>query len=116
MIGEQFALRHLKSVLSYTHQPGSRFVAAQGVTISAQLDPEACQIFVERGYRRSEVEQLFADQQALAFTLRQETTLLATCFAFRVAETVWEIGGVYTMPAERRKGHARRLVESALQR
>ena len=40
--------------------------------------------------------------------------MIAACFAFRISETVWEIGGVYTVPAERRKGHARRLVQTAL--
>ncbi len=114
VIGEQFALRHVKSVRSYTNQPGSHFVLTQDVRISEQLEKKACQIFVERGYRRSEIEELFVNRQALLFELRQNERLVAACFAFRIAETVWEIGGVYTVPDQRRKGHARRLVETAL--
>ena len=42
--------------------------------------------------------------------------MVATCFAYPNFSSVYEIGGVYTIPSERRKGYARLLVETALHR
>ena len=36
------------------------------------------------------------------------------CFTFKNYDKIWEIGGVHTAPAQRRKGLARLVVEAAL--
>jgi predicted GNAT family acetyltransferase len=52
---------------------------------------------------------------ALSFTIYDDGARpLSTCFTFKNYGTIWEIGGVYTDPAQRRKGLARLVVETAL--
>jgi RimJ/RimL family protein N-acetyltransferase len=46
--------------------------------------------------------------------VREQGDVLAACFAFEIDDPLWEIGGVYTKPAHRGRGLAKRVVQAAL--
>jgi RimJ/RimL family protein N-acetyltransferase len=57
---------------------------------------------------------MLADGRAFASIAGPEDAPLATCFAFANWGPVWEVGGVFTPEAARRRGHGARAVRAAL--
>jgi len=113
-VGQAFALRRATAFFSYTAPADGRFVPAEAVRVSGQVDEQCFALYAAQGHSREDMDAYFASGAALSFTVYRDATPIASCFAYPNFGTVYEIAGVYTIPSERRKGHARRLVESAL--
>lgn len=69
--------------------------------------------FIENGYSHDEVTADFA-KGAILFSLYDGDRLLAHCMTYSNFDSVWEVAGVHTAAPSRRKGYARRVVQTAL--
>ncbi len=112
---EAFPVRRITSFVSYTLREGA-FPPDPLVKIAAALDPRLVPCYQSNGYSLTELEHSFS-QGSLSFSLFSEDgqSPLTTCFIFKNYGPIWEIGGVYTHPAHRRQGLARRVVAAAAQ-
>lgn len=109
---QDYPMERVRAFFSYTsHDPF--FQPQPAVTLSGELDEALLPFYHENGYTRDELEGYFR-QGALSFTVYEQGRPLSTCLAFRNWGEIWEIGGVYTPMAQRRKGYARLVVETAL--
>jgi GNAT superfamily N-acetyltransferase len=109
---QAFPCRRMAAFVSYTTGE-RRFRPQSSVVTSAALDERLLPCYQANGYTPDEMEGFFK-HGALSFTIYDGAQPLSTCFTFRNYDKIWEIGGVYTAPAQRRKGLARLVVETAL--
>jgi len=110
----RFQAKPALSFVSYTAlSPHASHSTPAGVCESSVPDGEITPIFGHNGYEPAELSRHFADG-ARWFGVRDHGRIVSACFVFRNFETVWEIGGVFTEPDHRRRGHARKVVTGAL--
>jgi GNAT superfamily N-acetyltransferase len=114
VIEQRFALSRATAYISYTAPAGREFTASDAAVVSERVDERCFELYAAQGYEREEVERYFSAGQALSFALYRQDAPIAACFAYPNFEHIYEIGAVYTLPDERRRGHARVLVETAL--
>jgi hypothetical protein len=115
MVAERFKLRWVTAYISYTTPPGYQATPVEdGVVVSDQVDEGCYELYAAQGYGRDEVAHYFAGGQARSLTRYQGDRPIAGCFTYQNYGEVHEIASVYTVPAERRKGHGRAVVSSAL--
>jgi predicted GNAT family acetyltransferase len=114
LLAQHFPLQRTRAFFSYTSRPDAQFTPATDVVVSPQVDERCYALYAQQGYSRDEIDGYFARGDAVSCTIYQEEQAVASCFAYLNFEPVWEIGGVYTVPAERRKGYAAQVVQSAL--
>jgi GNAT superfamily N-acetyltransferase len=108
-----FPCRRTAAFVSYTAGE-RRFRPHPSVVMAAVLDERLLACYQANGYTPGELAGFFK-HGALSFTIYDDGAQpLSTCFTFKNYDTIWEIGGVYTDPAQRRKGLARLVVETAL--
>jgi GNAT superfamily N-acetyltransferase len=88
---------------------------AAEVEIAAEPAADALPLYAAQGYEADEVADYAANRAGRFYTQREPAGgLLAACLSFRNFEHIHEIGGLHTLPPARRRGLARRLVETAL--
>jgi ribosomal protein S18 acetylase RimI-like enzyme len=109
-----FSLERVNAFVSYTAAPGKHYAAANGVTVSGTLDSACLNLYAGMSHSREELKGYFKREQALSFTVYEEGKPLASCFTFPNHGKIHEIAGVYSDPGHRRRGLARRVVETAL--
>ncbi|MEZ4867869.1 MAG: GNAT family N-acetyltransferase [Caldilineaceae bacterium] len=115
LVAASFApLQRVTAFMSYTATEAASFKPWSTVVVSAQVDECCYPLFAMQGYTRAEVDAYLADSGARTFTLYQGQEAIAACFTYRNFEQIFEIGGVVTLPSERRKGHARKVVTTAV--
>ncbi|HVU39157.1 MAG TPA: GNAT family N-acetyltransferase [Opitutales bacterium] len=111
----KYGAKRVRSFVSFTGFPGGpRFAPAREIAESATLTPEVAAMFAANGYEASELARHFGDG-ARWFGIQEAGQMVSACMVFRNFETVWEIGGVYTLPEHRRRGLARQVVAAALE-
>jgi len=113
-VAQLFALRRATAFVSYTAPAGQHFALSRRVRVSECVDEPCFALYAAQGHSREDMARYFAAGGALAFTIYQAATPIATCFTYPNFGNVYEIAGVHTIPSERRKGYARLLAESAL--
>ena len=79
----------------------------------AGITPQAAEILGRNGYMEDEISKYF-DNGARWFGLETDGRLASACFVYQNYANVWEIAGVHTIEAERRRGYAAMVVRSAL--
>ncbi len=120
VIAEHFALERVRAFVSFTAVGDDKnlFRPWPEVVIRKTVDQRCYPLFTTQGLADDEVAHHFADGKAHSFTLYKGNDPtrepIAACLTYQNFEQVYEIGGVFTIDGERRKGHARRLVETAL--
>ncbi|MFZ4657608.1 MAG: GNAT family N-acetyltransferase [Caldilineaceae bacterium] len=114
LLATRFALQRVTAFLSYTATASDHFAPDAEVVTAAQVDERLYPHFAAQGHDVEELQRYFADGQARAFTLYQAEAPIAACFTYRNFEQIHEIGGVFTIPSERRKGHAQQVVTTAI--
>jgi GNAT superfamily N-acetyltransferase len=130
---KQYAQRGLgatmvRSFLSYTtfpaapHAPNpsqmgddgsSQTPGAPRVLDSDKPSPEIGAMLAQNGYLDHELAAYFRDGSRW-FAIKEGREFVSAGFVFRNFGPVWEVGGLYTKPDHRRKGHARVIVAAAL--
>lgn len=109
-----FALQRVTAFLSYTATTPEHFTPHADVVVADQVDERLSPYFAEQGHDRGELSRYFAEGEARSFTLYQAGEPVAACFTYQNFENVHEIGGVFTLPAQRRKGYAQKVVVTAV--
>lgn len=113
-IAHHFPLTRVTAFHSFTARPDQHFaphsMVAESDRPAAQLQP----LLAAHGHDQQELNELFRNAASRAYTLYRNHQPLAACFTFQNFETVHEIGGVLTVPTERRKGYAKQVVETAI--
>lgn len=104
------AVERMTAYVSYTAQ--GIYSPDEAVLISEQLDDRLVPCYQTNGYTLQELAWFF-DNGAITFSLYADEPL-STCFAFKNYGEIWEIGGVFTSPAHRRRGFGRRVVATAV--
>lgn len=108
-----FELDFQRAMSSFTAPPNAHFAPDAEVVIAQTPDPRCVDLYVKNGYSREEIDSYFADG-ALSFALYENGEPVCVCMAYANYENIWEIGGLNTVEHARRKGHARRVVQTAL--
>ncbi len=106
-------LQFARALTSYTSTADAYFEADPDVRMESQPNKSHMEAFIENGYSVEEVLADFA-KGAKLFSLYEGDTLLSNCMTYRNFDTVWEVAGVHTSAFARRKGYARRVVQTAL--
>ncbi|MCE7989724.1 MAG: GNAT family N-acetyltransferase [Caldilinea sp. CFX5] len=114
LLATRFTLQRVTAFLSYTATAIDHFAPSPDVVPAAQVDERLYPHFAAQGHDAEELQRYFADGQARAFTLYKSAEPIASCFTYRNFEQIHEIGGVFTIPGERRKGHAQQVVTTAV--
>ena len=81
-----------------------------GVSVTTIPGEAAFRMFETQGHERSWVEPMLASGRAFACVL----DCASACLVYENWGPVWEVGGVVTAPAHRRKGLGARMVRTAL--
>ena len=85
-----------------------------GVRLTTTPGDAAFRLFATQGHERAWLEPMLRQGKAFASVLEEEGEPLSACFAFENYGPVWEVGGVVTAPAHRRKGLGARAVRTVL--
>ncbi|AFM11982.1 GNAT family N-acetyltransferase [Turneriella parva] len=103
------------SFLSYSTSaiPKKSLQSVSRVQVCAELTAEAIDGFEQNAYTQEELQYHF---QNGARWLRLDVggACVSQCLVFQNFNLVWEIGGVFTPPALRRKGYAKKVVNAAI--
>lgn len=113
-VARAFPIERITAYRSYTAPPGYLAQADPAVLVAERPDPRVFELFVAQGQHPDELRSLFAAGHAVAFSIDEGGGPVAVCLAYRNHGPVYEIGGLVTLPPARRRGLARRLVQTAL--
>lgn len=113
-VARHFSLTHVRTFISYTTPPHAVLPQHTDVQMGTVVDERLYDLYAEYGHSAAEIAGYFADHEARAFTLYREEQPLAASFTYTNFADVHEVGGVLTIPTERRKGYAKLVVEQAL--
>ncbi len=109
-----FPLRRTTAYVSHTTPRDSHFEPDAQVVITRHPDEGCLALFAAQGYGPEEIAEDFAQADARAFVIYTQDRPSCACMAYRNYDHVFEIGALHTLPGERRKGLARRVVLTAL--
>lgn len=107
-----FPVSRRTAFVSFTSAGG--IAPSPGVEVTSAPSDAAFQLFEMQGHDRPWLEPLLRSGKAFACVAERDSETLAACFAFENFSPVWEVGGVVTAPAHRRKGLGARVVRTAL--
>lgn len=111
-VAARFAVERRRAFLSFTSE---RVGEAQAdVDLTVEPGDAAFRLFKTQGHERAWLERMLANGKAFACVLPGVGEPSSVCFAFENYGSIWEVGGVVTPPAHRRKGLAARVVRTAL--
>lgn len=114
LLAESFALQRVTAFLSFTATALDRFPPHPAVVVADQVDERLYPLFAQQGYSVDELERYFAGGQARTFACYEAGDAVAACFTYQNFAQIHEIGGVYTLPTQRRKGYAQQAVVTAV--
>lgn len=111
-VRSQFPVTRRTAFASFTSAGG--FAPVPGVHITSAPGDAAFRLFETQGHDRAWLEPLLLSGGAFACVAERDGDTLSACFAFENYGPVWEVGGVVTAPAHRRRGLGMRVVRAAL--
>ncbi len=85
-----------------------------GARVTTTPGEVAFRMFETQGHERSWVKPMLASSRAFACVLEPDGDTASVCLVYENWGSVWEVGGVVTAPAHRRKGLGARVVRTAL--
>jgi GNAT superfamily N-acetyltransferase len=110
----RFDLVRARAFVSYGAPPHGRWQAAPDVASGADVAEPLLPLFAQQGYDEDEVRRLMSTQDGRWYAVAAQGRPLAACLTFRNFDPVYEVGALFTDPAARRCGLARKVVETAL--
>jgi GNAT superfamily N-acetyltransferase len=111
-VDAHFPVRRRTAFVSFTS--AGAFDPDPGVRITSTPGDATFRLFETQGHPRAWLEPLLGADRAFACVLAHDDDPLSACLAFENYGAVWEVGGVVTAPAHRRKGFGARVVRTAL--
>jgi RimJ/RimL family protein N-acetyltransferase len=112
VIAQQFPLERQRALLSYstrTHVARDESIAINWTSKQAPFE-----LFAAQGHSQSWLAPLIDNGRAFTCAFEENGKALSACFAFQIDDTIWEIGGVYTLPQARRRKLAKSVVSAAM--
>lgn len=111
---DSLPLQFARSLTSYTSPANARYERDPQVVVEHQPNDEHLAAFLSNGYSAEEIAADFA-KGAVLFSLYDDgQRLLSSCMIYQNFDDLWEVAGVHTADTARRKGYARRVVQTAL--
>ncbi len=107
-------LQFARSLTSYTSAAGVRFEPHPQVVVEHQPNEAHMAAFIDNGYSAEEIAADFAKGAVLFSLYDDDQRLLSSCMTYQNFDDLWEVAGVHTADSARRKGYARRVVQTAL--
>ncbi|KFG66585.1 GNAT family N-acetyltransferase [Microvirga sp. BSC39] len=112
VVAEEFPLKRQTAYHSYT---ASAFAAAApGADVEFALSDSLSRMFAAQDHDPEWLGCLIDSGRAFVSAVKEDGQALSACFAFQIDGAIWEIGGVYTVPARRGEGLGSRAVRTAL--
>ena len=112
-VAAQFPVERRTAFVSFSS--AATFQPDSGIRVTSRPGDAAFRLFAEQGHERSWLEPMLRAGSAFACVAGDDDDETpSACIAFENYRSVWEVGGVVTAPAQRRKGHAARVVATAL--
>lgn len=111
-LASRFAVERRTAFISFT--AGGVSTRASDVRITTAPGDPAFDLFETQGHERVWLEPLLKSGDAFACVLERDGALLSACFAFAIHHSIWEVGGVVTVPAHRGGGLGSRSVRTAV--
>jgi GNAT superfamily N-acetyltransferase len=111
-VESKFSVARRTAFVSFTS--GGDVEPDAAVRVTTAPSSEAFRMFETQGHERAWVETMLASGRAFACALEQGSDTASVGLAYENWGPVWEIGGVVTDPAYRRKGLGARVVRTAL--
>ena len=112
-VAAQFPVERRTAFVSFSS--AATFQPDPGIRVTSRPGDAAFRLFAEQGHERSWLEPMLRAGSAFACVAGDDDDETpSACIAFENYGSVWEVGGVVTAPAQRRKGHAARVVGTAL--
>ena len=108
----KFSVTRRTAFVSFTSDRVAEPVAEVRVTTAP--GEVAFRMFETQGHERSWVNSMLANGRAFACMLEQGSDTVSVCLVYENWGPVWDVGGVVTAPAHRRKGLGARVVRTAL--
>lgn len=108
----RFPVERRTGIVSFTSS--DTFSPTRDVETTSTPSDTVYEMFGVQGHSRAFLEPLLRDGKAFACVLEQRGELVSACFAYENYGPVWEIGGVISAPAHRRRGFGARVVATAL--
>jgi ribosomal protein S18 acetylase RimI-like enzyme len=106
-------MRQVKTLISFTTTRIPDDEVLDDVIVTGKPEAACLRLYESNGYSRDELDRYFADG-GLSFTIYEDGMPVCSCLVYRNFDSVWEIGGLYTVEQARRKGCARRVTQKAL--
>jgi hypothetical protein len=115
-VAQSFVLERRMSILSFTAPPAALAGLAAEPDVRVGPDPgeAAFALFAAQDHARAWLQPMLDAGRAFACVAGQAAAPRAVCFAYENWARVWEIGGVFTPEAGRRRGDGARVVRAAL--
>ncbi len=115
-VAARFEVARRTAFISFT--ASGQVLPAPDVLLTSAPDDAAFDLFETQGHDRAWLAPLLASGKAFACVAGADDEgggeTRAACFAFENFGPVWEVGGVVTPPAHRRRGLGARVVRAAL--
>ena len=112
-LSKRFVLEPTRMLLSFTSPSDMQVQRDEAVVMADHIPPELQPLFLDNGYSVDELER-YAQTGVLTFALYADQQPVCVGMAYQNFDPVWEIGGLRTIESARRKGYARRVVQTAL--
>lgn len=112
VVADCFALTRTTCFHSFRLPSGCGWQAERDLV---RMAPSAAgwRLFEQRGYAAEWLRPLIDGGQAFVVEAGEAGETLSVCFAFENSPGIWEVGGLATHPAARRRGLAARIVRTA---
>lgn len=114
LVAETFALQRVTAFLSFTATALDQFAPHPAVVVADQVDEHLYPLFAQQGYSVEELQRYFTDGEARTCARYEAGEAVAACFTYQNFAQIHEIGGVYTLPTQRRQGYAQQAVVTAV--
>lgn len=111
-VAARFRLERRTAFVSFSS--AARYEPDPGIRVTSRPGDAAYGLFAQQGHERSWLEPMLHAGKAFACVAGDDDETPSACIAFENFGAVWEVGGVVTAPAQRRKGYAARVVGTAL--
>ena len=111
-VASRFSVTRRTSFVSFT--AAGECESDPDVHVTSAPGDGAFALFETQGHDRTWLASLLASGKAFACVLGRHDDILSACFTFENYGAVWEVGGVVTARAHRRKGLGARVVRAVL--
>lgn len=119
-VASQFPVVRRTAFVSFSTTPGAavpsrrRSAPDSDLHVTSRPSDTAFAMFAAQGHDRAWLEPRLQNAKAFACVAELDGETVSACIAFDIHRPIWELGGITTAAAHRRKGLASRVVRTTL--